>query len=945
MQNNCRILSSLIAFLSLLTVSGPLLLGQTLPSAGLFPEELTNRRLGLEGDASSTAWNPAVLGMTDEIDAVLGIRYDTNFTLKSMNYGLFTKLWYLGAGTTGLTGSGTSSVQRYYAGLGFPLDFISEELPLTFGIGAGWGDGQNVLDEGEINTGVTARPMDDLVAGFSVNDLLGRNGDARARLDVLFSPFNWLGLRGSVGYDSRMAVGELSEVSPELGIDLSLFGRTVDVSGTYNFNTQGLRLGVEMLFGDEYILGSFNDFSDEFSFQQGVLIGRYRPDGNETPFSRDDIAYAPTPGARKGWAPDRAYTPVGIAYKYSVSDANYDPLALVRPCNFTPSGFDTPETLFESVRTGGGSYRRLTERLREISTGPANLYKDIRKEFYSRHVRSSELMSDDSLTIRSRQGYSIGVQNVDNSQFPIVSVYMQVTDDEGRSVRGLGMDDFTFVDSTLKIISVRPIDSTRRIPVDVTLIIDCSGSMGDEIQAVRTNAQSFVDRMEASGADYRIGGVLYGSIIYDTLHPTADFNRFRDFVSNAAAIGGDEISSLAVQAATEMNYRPDAQRIFVLITDDWVIQQNAELTEADLVEMLWDTKARLYTIGNQCKNNAAVTTRLTLGQEYDIRNPFNSILDEIGTDITTTYDLVYESRLPELPKVTILRGRVRDETGRPAGVGIGLAESQNSSVLMIQTNATTGEYEVEIVEGKKYSAEIKADPYLPVSQVVDLTLTKKGDTVVKDFTLYLPQTTLRGQILDEKNRGVAGKVQVEDAETLETVMMLETDENGRYRTIIDVGRRYRLTPIVSNYIPTPEELDLEGVAKGANLEKNLHVISIEEAIATGATFRLNNIFFDYDKADLKPESIPELNKVVSLMNDYPVIKVEIGAHTDARGSDDYNQGLSERRAQSVVNWLIGQGINDQRLFPKGYGETKPVADNETDEGRALNRRVEFKLVK
>ncbi len=935
----------LIGLLFFSSVFGGTLYAQTLLSPELFPEDLTNRRLGVEGDASSTGWNPAVLGMTDEVDAVLGIRYDTNVAFNRLNYGLFTKLWYAGAGTIGRTGTDGNSVQRYYAGLGFPLDFISDAVPLTFGFGAGWADGQNILDEGEINLGVTARPLKHVLAAFALNDLLARNGDARASLDGLYSPFSWLGLRGSFRYDSRDTFGGLSRVTPELGLDLSLFDHTVDLSGVYDFNRQSVRLGVELLFGKEYIAGSFNKFSDDFFFQKGVLIGRYHPQEDSRPFSEGDIAYTPTLRTRKGWAPDRAYTPVGISYKYSVSDANYDPLALVRPCNFTPTGFDTPETLFESVRTGGGSYRRLTEQLREISSNPANLYKDIRKEFYSQLVRSTELMSNDSLTIRSRQGYSIGVQNVDNTGFPIVSVYMQVTDDEGRSVRGLGMNDFSFADTTLKIISVRPIDSTRRIPVDVTLIIDCSGSMGDEIEAVRANAKSFVDRMESSGADYRIGGVLYGSIIYDTLHPTADFNRFRDFVSNASAIGGDEISSLAVQAATEMNYRPDAQRIFVLITDDWVIQQNSDLTEADLVEMLWNTKARLYTIGNQCKNNAAVTTRLTLGQEYDIRSPFNSLLDEIGTDITTTYDLVYESRLPELPKVTILRGRVRDETGRPAGVGIALGESVNSSVLNIKSNPTTGEYEVEIVEGKKYMAEINAKPYLPVSKTVDLTSTKKGDTVVQDFTLYLPQTTLRGQILDERNRGVAGKVQVDDAETLETLMTLDTDPSGNYRTIIDVGRKYRLTPVVSNYIPTPEELDLQGVAKGASLEKNLRVISIDEAIATGATFRLNNIFFDFDKADLKSESIPELSKLVSLMNDYPVIKVEIGAHTDARGSDDYNQRLSERRAESVVNWLIEQGIATQRLFPKGYGEVKPVADNETDDGRALNRRVEFKLVK
>lgn len=911
----------------------------------LRPGDMTNRRLGLNGDATSLGWNPAVIGMNDGVDIVGGVRYDTAFDFGAMSYGLFAKAWYLGAGTTGSTD--TLGIQRYYAGLGFPLSFV-KALPLWFGASVGWEDGTALLDDGEISVGATAIPFRDLRAGLVVQDILGNNGDMRFGINTLYSPLHWLGLRGNLYFNSRDTFGGLSSLTPELGLDLHLFEEVVGVSGTYDFNRQGLRLGIEVLFGDEYSVGSFNDFAvaDSFSFGQGTAIFRYHPQ-DESGSSYDDLVtdYPGTTSPRRGWAPDRSYTPAGLSYKYTTSDANYDPLALVRPCNYVPSGFDTPEELFEVIRTGGGTYRRVTDKLREIAPNPADLYKNVRSQFYSQRVRSTELMSDDSLTLLSNQGYSIGVQNVDNSAFPLVSIYMQVTDDEGRSVRGLTKNDFSFADPTLNILSVRPIDSTRRIPVDVTLLIDCSGSMGEEIDAVRANAQSFVDKMEMSGADYRIGGVLYGSIMYDTLHPTADFNKFREFVANASAIGGDEISSLAIQAATEMNYRPDAQRIIVMITDDWVIQQNAELTEADLVDMLWNTKARLYTIGDPCKNNNAVTTRLTLGQEYNIRSPFNSILDEIGTDITTTYELVYESKLQEIPKVTILRGRVRDESGRPAGVTIALGESSNGTPMQIRTNPTTGEYEVEITEGKLYGAEINNGPYLPLSERVDLTRTQKGDTVVRDFTLLLPPTTLRGQILDEKNRGIAGKVQIEDAETLELVTVLTTDAAGRYQTPIAEGRKYRLTPMVPNYIPTPEELDTRGVAKGSELVKDLHVISIDEAIATGATFRLNNIFFDFDKADLKSESIPELNKLVNLLNDYPVIKVEVGAHTDARGSDDYNQALSERRAQSVVKWLIEQGIPASRLVSRGYGETKPVADNESDDGRALNRRVEFKLVR
>ena len=114
---------------------------------------------------------------------------------------------------------------------------------------------------------------------------------------------------------------------------------------------------------------------------------------------------------------------------------------------------------------------------------------------------------------------------------------------------------------------------------------------------------------------------------------------------------------------------------------------------------------------------------------------------------------------------------------------------------------------------------------------------------------------------------------------------------------------------------------------------------------SGKSIRINNIFFDFDKYDLKEKSYEALNLLFKFMKDNPEILVEINAYTDNVGSSNYNQGLSERRAQSVVNYLVQKGININRLFPQGFGESNPVATNDTEEGRALNRRVEFRLRK
>ena len=105
------------------------------------------------------------------------------------------------------------------------------------------------------------------------------------------------------------------------------------------------------------------------------------------------------------------------------------------------------------------------------------------------------------------------------------------------------------------------------------------------------------------------------------------------------------------------------------------------------------------------------------------------------------------------------------------------------------------------------------------------------------------------------------------------------------------------------------------------------------------------VFFDFDIWDLRPESYVELNRVVELLQENPAIEIEMSAHTDSKGSDEYNFTLSDQRARSVREYILSKGIRASRIQSKGYGETKPVAANDTDENRQLNRRVEFTILK
>ncbi len=220
-----------------------------------------------------------------------------------------------------------------------------------------------------------------------------------------------------------------------------------------------------------------------------------------------------------------------------------------------------------------------------------------------------------------------------------------------------------------------------------------------------------------------------------------------------------------------------------------------------------------------------------------------------------------------------------------------------------------------------------------------------GDLDIYSFELredIRPKETLwvKGQVLDKKTgKGLPSSVELIDLSTKESVSKLQTDETGNYLVTLPVGKDYAFNVSRQGYLFYSDNFLLSQHSPDSTYEKNIALQSIE----VNASVVLNNIFFDVNKYDLKPESQVELDKLVQLLNENPTLKVEISGHTDNVGSPADNLVLSNNRAKSVVNYLISKGVAANRLSYKGYGETKPVADNNTEEGRALNRRTEMKV--
>ncbi len=222
----------------------------------------------------------------------------------------------------------------------------------------------------------------------------------------------------------------------------------------------------------------------------------------------------------------------------------------------------------------------------------------------------------------------------------------------------------------------------------------------------------------------------------------------------------------------------------------------------------------------------------------------------------------------------------------------------------------------------------------------------KGGLDIYTFELrkdLRPLKTLwaQGKVYDNKTKaGLPCTVILTDIDTRQIVSKLQTDEDGNYLVTIPVGKNYAFNVHRRGYLFYSQNYDMSN----SSSDSVYHVDIPLEPIEANAKVILKNVFFDTKKTDLKPESISELDDVVRLMNENPNMKILISGFTDNVGTPADNLKLSTGRAVSVVNYLVAKGLTKTRLSYKGFGETKPIATNETEEGRALNRRTELSVV-
>ena len=330
----------------------------------------------------------------------------------------------------------------------------------------------------------------------------------------------------------------------------------------------------------------------------------------------------------------------------------------------------------------------------------------------------------------------------------------------------------------------------------------------------------------------------------------------------------------------------------------------------------------------------------------------NTEEDDQFASVSAAGDLMYYYTSGDIYTVTIpdkyrkyklvtVDGKVVDAiTKQPIATKI-TSKSNNNKEKPINTVVdANGLFSMIYRVGSKYELSTTLlNDYFPYKGSMDMTTAKETDNIEKNIELIPKKIPYQFQLLDKETKAILKdpKVKVMDVETKQ---LLEVKVEKDIATVtVEIGKAYKFAANALGYafFSRGFKPDTADVFKDRLKKVPLAVLKKD------AVVQLQDITFETGKADLKSESNEELDRLVSLLEGNQTIKVEISAHTDDVGNDDSNLKLSEKRAKTVVDYLTTKGVKGDRMTAKGYGETQPLVANDTDENKAKNRRVQFKI--
>jgi len=247
-------------------------------------------------------------------------------------------------------------------------------------------------------------------------------------------------------------------------------------------------------------------------------------------------------------------------------------------------------------------------------------------------------------------------------------------------------------------------------------------------------------------------------------------------------------------------------------------------------------------------------------------------------------------------------------------------------------------YKIVFLGPKKMPQYSVSDKYIASDDAVSDKVDIENKVQLQSSQL----TLLKGIVLDElTQQPIEATVELIDNEAGEVLATFRSNSlSGKYVVSLPSGNNYGLAIYADGYLFYSDNFEIPKFETYKEVVRNVNLQRIE----IGSSIALNNIFFEYKKSNVSSDSKMELNRIVNLMNKYPNLRVEIDGHTDNIGSEDYNNNLSYKRSASVVDYIVKKGIDKSRLVSKGFGFSKPLADNNTEEGRKKNRRSEIIII-
>ncbi|MCC6251916.1 MAG: OmpA family protein [Bacteroidia bacterium] len=317
----------------------------------------------------------------------------------------------------------------------------------------------------------------------------------------------------------------------------------------------------------------------------------------------------------------------------------------------------------------------------------------------------------------------------------------------------------------------------------------------------------------------------------------------------------------------------------------------------------------------------------------------------------TTHEEIAEGPLVILgtktPTSALLKGKVVDQYNQNPieNATLEIIDTKSNQIIeKLSTEGLSGYYGVWVPSNTKLIITASAPSYKAKIDTVRIPPSNGDIQVEKNIALMTKSDVtaiLKGNVFDAvSKKPLQASIVINDNISSTQIVKIETNTEGYYEVAIPTGKKYELIVKSQDYQTAYEYTNIPVSQKNQEIIKDVPLNSL----AVGSKIILKNVFYDFDKATLRPQSIIELDHLIQLLNEYPNMRIELSSHTDNKGTADYNIYLSNARSKSCVDYLVSKGVSKLRLEYKGYGLTQPIATNDTDEGRQLNRRTEFKIL-